>query len=440
MAVARDRQSELLGRALRSGASGSVTAKQVPPSVEVRLPPWASAIWRATVSPRPIPSGLPVLNGSNSRSAIVRRAGRARCRRSAQSTSAPRCDSTMRTLPPRASRFDGVEHQVQEQLPQLLLIGRQPDVPSAGVDRAVRPGDAGRPAPTSCTSSSIDPAEVAVAAAGRLRAAGGQKALADVLRSASVAAARRPGFPGRRRGNGAGELHGDPGAGDVVAQVMARPPLNWPSSVKPFRTFDHALHFVELTGQGVHRTGQVAQLVVAGRQRKGSKSPWAMRPTCRRSSTIGRLKRPAIANGQQRHQHQAPRRRRPAEDRPPASGRRARLRSGYKVQHRRPAPSSWARARGRRESNARPRRSSCGRAPISPTLWSQPTGGNASAAANWPLALDCPSVKTNSAPDNPCACRKTASVSGNWRRPTSGPRRASGARFAGTIDGPPDRR
>src|SRR5207245_5051519 len=51
---------------------GIFRAKQVVPADRTysKLPPWASAICRATARPRPTPSGLSVAKGSNKRSSI----------------------------------------------------------------------------------------------------------------------------------------------------------------------------------------------------------------------------------------------------------------------------------------------------------------------------------------------------------------------------------
>ena len=191
-------------------------------SGQKHVPPSDSNVRRAAVGfgdlaghgqPRPMPSGLPVANGSNSRSAICG-GGPGPAVVDAHAWPGRRSPRTRCAPSRRAGRFDGVEHQVQQHLPQLLGIGRQRDVSNRpAVDVAAPLCDAGRPARHELHQLVDDLPQIAIAAAGRLRAAGCQKALANVLRSSSIAAARRPGFPGRFRGNAAGAAARPCGAG-----------------------------------------------------------------------------------------------------------------------------------------------------------------------------------------------------------------------------------
>src|SRR5690606_34907724 len=53
------------------GTTGNSNRKQVPSGTrdQARVPPCASASWRAVAKPNPTPTGLPVTNGSNKRAA-----------------------------------------------------------------------------------------------------------------------------------------------------------------------------------------------------------------------------------------------------------------------------------------------------------------------------------------------------------------------------------
>ena len=117
-----------------------------------------------------------------------------------------------------------------------------------------------------------DRPQVAIGAAGRLRTAGREKALQMFFGQRELPQRDGQAFLVDVATVALVKLHGDPRAGDVVAQVMGQPAAQLTQQRQPFGAFDHALHFVELAGQRIDRADQVAQLVVARRQRQGARN------------------------------------------------------------------------------------------------------------------------------------------------------------------------
>ena len=96
-------------------------------------PPCASAACLATARPRPIPSGLPVTNGSNSRAAISA-AGRGRCRKPRLQSRPLECEEPLQSCgvgkschlhhPARPGGLDRVADHVSEQVRQLGRVAQ----------------------------------------------------------------------------------------------------------------------------------------------------------------------------------------------------------------------------------------------------------------------------------------------------------------------------
>ena len=184
---------------------GRTTSKHVGAASAQRIvPPWASAMRLATVSPRPMPSGLPVANGSNksvehgpvgSRPAVddtQNRGARGRVQ----------CD-----LHPAAGacRLDRVEHQIQQQLAHLFAVG-----PGHRFDAALMlklQVDAVMSARRHDERRDVinHLSQVARGCGAEPKAGQRSETAAGGIRSASTGAGPRPGCPGRPHRNGADE-------------------------------------------------------------------------------------------------------------------------------------------------------------------------------------------------------------------------------------------
>ena len=307
----------------RSVASGKRTVKQVPP---LSLNSQAAAVGLGNLpgdgQPQADPLGLAGAERLEQPVGDVGGRARARCRGWPRSPRRPTMRETMRTCPPGGTASTALSTRFNSRWRSCSSSADRRDRGVGGIDSQLDPAmPAGRP---DQLHQLVDQRrQVAVGAAGGLGPAGGEKSL-QVL------------FGQRQLPQGDGQtflidvaamplmkLHGDPRPGDVVAQMMGQSAAQLTEQRQAFRTFDHPLHFVELAGQGIYRSGQIAQLVVvaaaaeAARNRRGRCGPPAGAARRSAGSSDRRSLRPTAPPAP------APTRRRAAADRPPASGRRA---------------------------------------------------------------------------------------------------------------------
>ena len=124
-------------------------------------------------------------------------------------------------LPAGGDRFDGIEHEIQQQMTQLFLVGRQADGIFGGVDLQLDTA-----MPTGRTDQQcqfVDQrVQVAGGTAGGLGAAGGEKALQVLFGQRELPQRDRQTLLVDMPAMSLMKLHGDARPGDVVAQVMCQ--------------------------------------------------------------------------------------------------------------------------------------------------------------------------------------------------------------------------
>ena len=241
------------------------------------LPPCASATCRATARPRPTPSGLPVTNGSNNRSAISlagqvpNRATVNDCR-SSSSDAIYNLQSAI-DLDPTA-RPSGLDRVAQHVERTGARAGPRPQQHGPARQRLPAQVDPGVPAlRTEQGDGLVDQRPSARRTRGAARRCDrGRGSASGGPPPGRAGAGPRPALLGSVWPALADrQLHGQAGAGDAVAELMRQAAADLAEQTQPFGLARECPgYWASRSAMSLTDRAQVAQLVVAARQRHGT--------------------------------------------------------------------------------------------------------------------------------------------------------------------------